>query len=35
VSNGNGKPAVAARAEAERLREAAWALSDGARAPLR
>jgi orotidine-5'-phosphate decarboxylase len=30
-----GEPAAAARAEAERLRAAAWALSDGARAPFR
>ena len=31
----NGEPATAARAEVERLREAAWALSAGARAPFR
>jgi orotidine-5'-phosphate decarboxylase len=29
------EPAAAARAEAERLRAAAWALSDGAGAPFR
>jgi orotidine-5'-phosphate decarboxylase len=32
---GGEEPAAAARAEAERLRRAAWALSEGARAPLR
>jgi orotidine-5'-phosphate decarboxylase len=30
-----GEPAAAARAEAERLRETAWALSDGVAAPFR
>jgi len=32
---GGGQPAAAARAEAERLREAAWALSEEARGLVR